>query len=183
MIMLTLQTILDLLVLSDRYGFSELKGSVEDILCINMNLSNVLPLMAYADVYNATILHKRCAAYVDSNARSVLVSHNMLLVPKEHLKNLLQRDTFVASEIAIFEAVMRWKEYNGMETEDIDDVLKCVRLTEIPTELLAGIVEPSGLYSQDDIKEALKESASPTGQQPRGKLGACIYELMRMRGG
>jgi BTB/POZ domain-containing protein 9 len=98
---------LDLLVLADRYEFLALKNYLEKLLSERINLSSVLQLMSYADVYSAKSLHKQCAEYVDSHARQILVSPSILLVPKEHLKALLQRDSFFAREIDIFEAVMR----------------------------------------------------------------------------
>ena len=30
----------------------------------------------------------------------------------------------------------RWKDYNEMDAGDIQDILKCVRMSEIPSELL-----------------------------------------------
>ena len=90
----------------------------------------------------------------------------MLHIPKEHLKSLITRDSFFASEIAIFEAVVRWKDHNGFEAKDIEDVLGCVRLVEIPTKELVGVVEPSGVYPKTIIKEALKKNMG----QPRGKV-------------
>lgn len=132
-----------------------------------MDLSNVLQLMSYADMYNAKTLYKVCGNYVDSRASTILSSHSLLIIPKEFLKSLLSRDSFYISEIDIFEAVMRWKDYNGFETEDIEDVLGCIRLTEIPTPELQSVVEPSGVYSSSTIKEALQQSVCL--RQPRGK--------------
>lgn len=159
-------------MLSDRYEYNSLKANLERFLCSNMDLSNVLQLMSYADVYNAKILHKQCADYVDSHAHLVLSSQSMLQIPQEHLKTLLMRDSFFASEIAIFEAVVRWRDYNGFKTEDIEEVLGSIRLVEIPHAELLQVVKPTGLYPEAVIKEALEKS-SP-GQksigQPRGKL-------------
>ena len=165
-------------MLSDRYEYDSLKASLEHLLCSQMDLSNVLQLMSYADMYNANILHKHSADYVDSNANLVLSSQSMMQIPKAHLKTLLTRDSFFASEIAIFEAVVKWRDYNGFETEDIEEVLGCIRLIEIPREELLSVVEPSGVYPEAVIKEALEKSVP--GQksigQPRGKLlGTQLY--------
>ena len=102
-----LQVVLDLLVLADRYEFMILKAKLEELLSSNINISTVLQLMSYADMYSAENLHKRCAEFVDSHAKQILVSPSMLLVPRAHLKTLLMRDSFFAKEIDIFEAVMR----------------------------------------------------------------------------
>ena len=168
-----LQTVLDLLVLADRYEFPSLMKSLERLLCSHMDMSNVLQLMSYADMYGASVLLQQCTQYVDGNASLVLQSQSLLLIPKERLKALLCRDTFFASEVDIFEAVMRWKEFNGMEVSEIGDVLQCVRLAELSTAELRGVVAPSGMYSEEIIEGALKQTQSPSSyiRQPRGKLG------------
>ena len=67
-----------------------------------------------------------------------------------------------------------------MDASDIQDILECVRLSEISPELLEGIVKPSGVYSMEDIQKALKEAAGTTEsvetsivKMPRGKFGMC----------
>ncbi len=162
------QTVLDLLNLTDRYGFESLKNSLSNVLRHFMDQSNVLQLMTYADVYNSENLFRQCAEYVDSNAQAILHSHSMMILPKEHLKSLLQRDSFVVSEIEVFVAVKKWKKYNNMENSEMEDVLRCVRLTEIPTEQLETVVHPSGLYPESVIKGVLEESCQ---KDPRGRLG------------
>ena len=130
--------------------------------------------MTYADVYNADTLYKQCAGFVDSNATSILGSHSMMILPKEHLKSLLLRDSFLASETEIFKAVKKWKEFNNLEIDEITDVLKCVRLTEIPYKELMDVVQPSGLYSESAIEEAVQQGQG----QPRGKQGEVIQQSL-----
>jgi hypothetical protein len=61
--------------------------------------------------------------------------------------------------------------------KEIEDILRCVRLSEIPPDELEGIVKPSGLYPTREIERALKESFSlecveeSIVKQPRGKYG------------
>lgn len=172
-----MQTVLDLLVLSDRYDYSSLKQSLERILCSYAELSNVLQLISYADMYNAVALYKHCADYIDKKADVILKSQGMMVLPKEHLKSLLRRDSFMVSETAIFEAVMKWKDYNDFEVQEITDVLECIRLSEIPTRELESVVRPSGMYSKSVLEEAVKLSLSPSNylRKPRGKLGTYIH--------
>lgn len=172
-----LQTALDLLALSDQYGLDGLRQSIEEVLCKHIELDYVLQFMCYADMHNASKLYKQCSEYVDYNARSILHSHGMMILPKAHLKSLLKRDSFFASEIEIFEAVKRWKDYNGLDAADMEDIMKCIRLSEIPAEELEGVVYPSGLVKESVIEQALQRNRGTSFlNKSRGKVGMNLFE-------
>ena len=105
----------------------------------------------------------------------VLADDSILSLPQEDLQALISRDTFVVDEIHIFRAVQRWKEHNHLGKEDISDLLKCVRLSEIPKEELLGIVHPSGLFSTaliDSVIEVQESKVAVDSQvSPRGRIG------------
>ena len=44
---------------------------------------------------------------------------------------LISRNTFLVEEIEVFHAVMRSREYNKVDKEEMVDLLQCVRLSEI----------------------------------------------------
>lgn len=149
-----LQTAVELLDLADRYGFESLARSIEKRLCSVINPTNVLQLLFHSEMYNAPLLNQTCLNFVDTNAELILASKTILTLPKEHLKYLISRDTFLVDEIQIFQAVRRWKDHNNVSTEEMTDVLQCVRLTEIPPEDLQHVVLPSGLYSDESVCSA-----------------------------
>ena len=105
-------------------------------------------------MYNAPLLNQTCLNFVDTNAELILTSKTILTLPKEHLKYVISRDTFLVEEIRIFWAVQRWKDHNNVSAEEMKDVLQCVRLTEIPPEDLQHVVLPSGLYSEESVCSA-----------------------------
>ena len=49
---------------------------------------------------------------------------------------LISRNTFLVEEIEVFHAVMRSREYNKVDKEEMVDLLQCVRLSE--SELVAS---------------------------------------------
>ena len=149
-----LQTGVELLDLADRYGFESLARSIEKRLCSVIDPTNVLQLLFHSEMYNAPLLNQTCLNFVDTNAELILTSKTILALPKEHLKYVISRDTFLTDEIQIFWAVQRWKDHNNVSTEEMKDVLQCVRLSEIPPEDLQHAVLPSGLYSKESVCSA-----------------------------
>ena len=149
-----------------------LSQSIEKKLCAIINHTNVLQLLFHSEVYNAHSLNQACLNFVDTNAELVLAGHTILALPKEHLKFILSRDTFLVEEIQIFRAVQRWKEHNRLRPEEMADVLQCVRLSEIPSEDLISVVLPSGLYSSDSACfSAEVQHTHSIAMSSRGKRG------------
>ena len=66
--------------------------------------------------------------------------------------------------------MVRWKESNKINKEEMKEVLDCVRLTEIPPRNLFGEVEKSCLFESDSIMKALRAH------------NLLNFELMRPRG-
>lgn len=158
-----------------------LSQSIEKKLCAIINHTNVLQLLFHSEVYNAHSLNQACLNFVDTNAELVLAGNTILALPKEHLKFILSRDTFLVDEIQIFRAVQRWKEHNRLRPEEMADVLQCVRLSEIPSEDLISVVLPSGLYSSDSACfSAEVQHTHSIAMSSRGKRGkqsmAVIYQ-------
>ena len=150
------QTALELLGLSDKYDFPELKGHLEDKLKAITDFSNALQFYFYADLYSATKLHQHCANFIDNNAKMIINSNAILELPQDSLKHLISRDTFVVEELDVFRAIQRWMRYNHIERRDVHDLLWCVRLPEIPQEELLSTVQSSGLYDSLSIGHAVK---------------------------
>ena len=90
----------------------------------------------------------------------------------ENLKNLLSRDSLIIDELAIFETVKKWKEYNGMDVDEITAVLDCVRLSEIPYQEIVSTVFPTNFFSDKIMREILqKTKMGSCGSNPRGLSG------------
>lgn len=174
----SLQTALDLLTLADRYGFLSLHYSIGKSICKSgvIKISNILQTLFYADSCNAEMLHRHCVQYLNAEAEAIIESQSMMDLPKENLKWLLSRDFFIANELKIFEAVKKWKECNGFEVDEIADLLKCVRLSEISPNEIISTVCPSGLYPEAVTEEALRQKLSfQNKSKSRGKKGIDNY--------
>ena len=125
-------------------------------LCSLIGPSTVLHFLFHAQASNAAELQHQCLIFVDNNAEALLASDTILTLPQEHFRYLVSRDSFIVDEIEIFKAVHRWKEYNSRSLDEITELLKCVRLSEIPRQELDSVVGPSGLYDPASINKAIK---------------------------
>jgi BTB/POZ domain-containing protein 9 len=159
-----------MLKLSDRFGFELLKDTLGEKLIVEINMENILHLLAYADLYQVTGLLNKCCAFIDQNAEDVLCSDAILTVSDHVLKVILSRDSLCTGELLIFQTVVRWKESNKRNKEEMKAVLECVRLTEIPPRILFGDVERSCLFESESIMKALRVQ------------NLSDFELMRPRG-
>ena len=164
-----------MLKLSDRFGFELLKDTLGEKLIVEINLENILHLLAYADLYQVTSLLNECCTFIDQHAEDVLHNDNILTVSDHVLKVILSRDSLCVPEVLIFQTVVRWKESNEVTREEMKGVLDCVRLTEIPPRMLFGEVEKSCLFESESIMKALRAQNLPDFElmKPRGRK--CKY--------
>ena len=95
--------------------------------------------------------------------------------------SIISRDTFIVDEIEVFRAVKKWMEHNNKAKEDAANLLKAVRLCEIPPRELFGEVECSGLYSKDDIYGAIRIQQKPDWNStlPRGRIDG-MFAMVNM---
>ena len=149
------QTALELLGLSDKYDFPELKSHLQDRLKAITDFTNALQFYFYADLYSATKLQQHCANFIDNNAKMIINGDAILELPQDSLKHLISRDTFVVEELEVFRAIQRWMDHNHIERRDVHDLLWCVRLPEIPQNELLSTVQSSGLYDSISIGHAV----------------------------
>ena len=83
---------------------------------------------------------------------------------------LLSRDTFLAPEGEILQAVLKCKEYQEKGVGEMEGVVGCVRLSRFSAKEMFTIVRPSGLFSNDEIFAGMEVLAMPflSETKPRG---------------
>ena len=121
-------------------------------------------------MYQVTGLLERCLEFIEQNADKLLSGDAILNVHGHVLALILSRDTLCVPEVKVYQTVVRWKESNRVDREDMKEVLDCVRLTEIPLQLLMGEVLDSSLFDVEKILQAAQAQVQPN------------VELMRPRG-
>ena len=127
----------------------------------------------HADMCHLPLLQEKCLKFVDGNAERVLKSNAFLSLPEDNLKDIISRDTFIAPEVSVFRAVLQWKEHNKQSRKEMEEILKCVRLSEISPQDLFAVVEPFNLFQEPSILRAIRIQVKPELEQmqPRGKKG------------
>ncbi|KZS21506.1 BTB/POZ domain-containing protein [Daphnia magna] len=154
----------DLLGLAHQYAFPELEQSVSDYLKSILSQTNMCLVYDVANLYQLRVLMEACRQYADKHATDILQSEAFLQLSPGTLCDLLQRDSFCVAEIEIFRAVLRWWHHNSYDdcvvkedtTNELNSVLKSVRLPLITLSELLNEVRPSHLVSSDVILDALK---------------------------
>ena len=71
-----------MLKLSDRFGFELLKDTLGEKLIVEINMENILHLLAYADLYQVTSLLNECCAFIDraGNKLEIIIHHSRIKV-------------------------------------------------------------------------------------------------------
>lgn len=108
--------ILDTLGLANQYGFEALEEAISSYLKKKLSLDNCCAILDAARLYNLETLTAVCMTFMDRNASSVLAHQTFKCLSQSSLCSLLERDSFFAQEIDIFNAVFDWCQYN--ETVD-----------------------------------------------------------------
>lgn len=176
-----MQVALQLLGLADQYQFPKLKAELDEILTSKVDDDNALQMAVYSDRHYAVMLKKKSWEYIDENANAVLESEALVSIPQADLVRLISRDSFLAEEVNVFNAVHRWMEHNQIHSENVSDLLQCVRLCQIPATQLFEIVRPRGLYSDKEILDAISYQTNPEFNLmcPRGCEGIqCDFTYM-----
>ena len=87
-------------------------------------------------------------------------------------------NTFVYfDEIEVFHTVQRYLAYNKPNPEEKAELVKCIRLSEIPTDLLGKKVVAGGLFPKTVVGLAIvSQGGSFQGEDamPRGRFGKCV---------
>ena len=147
-------------------------------LAKHMTSDTVLQILLCTDLCDLQELHQKCLHYCDEHAAAVLESESLLSLPEDTLKLVLSRDTLVTAEVSVVEALQRWQESNQRSTEEMKELLDCVRLTRISPEELVQSIEPMGLFTAEQILTAIHAQSKPQLElmRPRGRKGegACL---------
>lgn len=149
--------VLDVLELSNLYGFIELKAEISNYLKSSLNLENVCGILDASLLYSLEELTQSCFLFFDANAEEILKHETFKYLFKDSLIILLARDSFFAPEICIFEGVRGWIENNSdLSTQDIKKVVSTVRLPLIDLEDLLNVVRSSYLIDPDQVLDAIQ---------------------------
>ncbi|RWS02427.1 BTB/POZ domain-containing protein 9-like protein [Dinothrombium tinctorium] len=124
--------------------------------------SNGLHMEIVADVYTFAKFHdmsetvNTCLAFIDEYSHKIIASKELFnKFSLRLIHEIVSRDTFVAKEIEIFNAINEWRKVNK---SDIKLVLEKLRINLIRKRDFYDIVLPTGLISDDEYFIACETS-------------------------
>ncbi|XP_050435258.1 BTB/POZ domain-containing protein 9-like isoform X2 [Adelges cooleyi] len=167
--------VLELLILSNVYQFSNLQFSLTEYLLSNTDVHNVSTLLAVALYYQIKELEIGSLNFIDFYVLDVLQSEDSLSLTTEAFQLILSRDTAYANELDIFHAVCRWikKNQDQLQPDDKTNILSAVRYQLMDEEELSE-VRRSELVCSDtiilNVIKSRKESLISALGNYRGKL-------------
>lgn len=106
------ETILDSLGLANQYGFETLELAISAYLTNNLSLKNCCAILDAARLYSLENLSDVCMTFMDRNSTDLLNSNSFKTLSQDSLCTLLERDSFFAQEVVIFNAVHNWCKRN-----------------------------------------------------------------------
>lgn len=149
--------ILDILGLSNLFGYDELKIEISNYLKNSLRLENVCNILDASRLYELTALINICYTYIDKNADKVLKHESFKILSKDSLTTILSRDSFSVPEIEIFIAIKEWIDQNrdDVSDDDIKEIVSKVRLPLISLDNLLTIVRPTAILDANYLLDAI----------------------------
>jgi BTB/POZ domain-containing protein 9 len=161
------ENILDILGLSNQWGFEDLELAISDYLKEILSLENVCAILDCARLYNLSNLENVCLAFMDINASRILRNSSFRTLSQDALRTILHRDSFFAEEVEIFEAVNDWY-HNNLAASNAKAVFEFVRLPLMTLDQLLKIVRP--IIEPEKILDAISEKQNSKYLPHRGIL-------------
>ena len=179
------ETVLDLLGLAHKYGFLALESGVQGYLKSILSVQNAAYIFDVSSLYQLHDLYLTSLRFLDRSAADILSTGAFSCLSKSALLDIIKRDSFCAPEVQIFRAVAEWVEANqGLNKNDIAEVLGEVRLPLISLHDLFHTVRPSKLFEADAILDAikLKTESRVNEMKFRGHLGKVLLIQISLAG-
>ncbi|SPP77587.1 BTB/POZ domain-containing protein 9-like [Drosophila guanche] len=154
--LLDVDVIMDVLELAHLYGLLNVEAAIRKHLQQNLAPSNVCTILDAARRHSMDELTEECLKFMDRNACILLEESSFERLSKESLGEVLQRNTFCAPEVQIFQTVCKWSLFNP--SADIKAVISNVRLSLMSVHELLHVVRPTGIFEPDQILDAIDEA-------------------------
>uniref|UniRef100_A0A182VAD9 BTB domain-containing protein n=1 Tax=Anopheles merus TaxID=30066 RepID=A0A182VAD9_ANOME len=143
--------ILDTLELAHQYGFIDLQKALANHLGKVIGMNNVCVILETARLLDLTELSSTCYTFMDGNATSIIQPYKFRSIAYEALFSLLQRDTFAADEVDIFNAVHGWCRCNEAEPDKAEKLYNLVRFTLMSQQELLNVVRSTNVLNPNRL--------------------------------
>uniref|UniRef100_A0A182N7R5 BTB domain-containing protein n=1 Tax=Anopheles dirus TaxID=7168 RepID=A0A182N7R5_9DIPT len=155
-----LEDILDTLGLTDVFNLSVLKTAISEYLCKVISLSNVCTVLNSAQIYALSGLISQCHSFMDVNATQVLKQETFRNISYQALISVLDRKSFSAYEIEIFQAVHNWCGLNKENADKIKNLYAKVRFTAMSQKELLTVVRGTNVLKPSELLDIITQKDS-----------------------
>ncbi|PAA93131.1 hypothetical protein BOX15_Mlig022395g1, partial [Macrostomum lignano] len=172
----------------------EVKDACVDFMRARLSVSNVAEVCRFAQQFDCQPLVAECQAYMTEHFTQLAATEEFKALSLDELTGLLIRDeVHVGSEEEVYQAGLRWLCHRQPERQSAAlAVLRCIRLTQLPTGLLADISKDPVFRNSLECRDLLDDAKayfllperrfgqlSSMRTQPRSCLSACgcIYAV------
>uniref|UniRef100_A0A182YJG8 BTB domain-containing protein n=1 Tax=Anopheles stephensi TaxID=30069 RepID=A0A182YJG8_ANOST len=162
------EELIDLVMLADQYGFGELKSAIGCWLCKKIRLTNVCILLRCSSLFQLGTLYHACLQYMDRHAAHVILHKSFLTLTFNLLNVLLDRKSFLISEVEKFHAIHKWCQQQKDSAQSFAKLYRKVSYTSMTYNQLFHIVRPSRVLLPDELLDviAVKEHAEEVHTRP-----------------
>lgn len=125
LVSLNVEQVIEICGLADQYFFESLKQAISTHLMSIVSMDNCVAVLNAAYLYSLNVLQGKTLEFMDDHSREFLSHDTFKTLSQETICSLLERDTFYAPEIDIFNAVRNWY----TDHSDADAKVRPIHLT------------------------------------------------------
>lgn len=182
------EEILDCFSLTNEYGLEELNSAISIYLTNHLSLENCCAIFESARLFSLKTLTDASIKFIATNLNELLGSSSFHTLSQDSLCILLERDSFCAPELQIFNAVSEWYKKNPNADIEVSQTIvilgknvntilmqfqKIIRLVRLPLMSLDNLldtVRSSKIVDLNVLLDAIKEKQTSDNLRYRGEL-------------
>uniref|UniRef100_A0A182JVX0 BTB domain-containing protein n=1 Tax=Anopheles christyi TaxID=43041 RepID=A0A182JVX0_9DIPT len=149
--------ILDTLGLAIQYGFTSVENAIINYLSLNLTINNVCAMLDACRLFGIDDLLSVCDEFVDQQARDVMKHETFQNLTFESLCRLLDRDSFDAPEVDVFNAVHKWYQARQDNLDQYKVIYDKVRFPLLSHSDLVTVVRPTGVLTPEQLLDVVAQ--------------------------
>lgn len=158
---LTLNIVFPVMYLAKKYMISSLTEKCLEVIQESIKPENVLTILEPMILFDEAEIVKKCWEVIDIYTSQAVTSEALNDIHSKTLITLLKRNTLNIAEVELFQALVRWSEYqclkNNLKPSDqnkraiLGDSLYQIRFLSMTQEEFMKNVSSSGLLTDEEI--------------------------------
>lgn len=146
--------VLEIFEAADMLQFSSARVFCQDFLLEQIQESNCLCFMVYADAFSSEPLYEKAKLCAAKNFKTVCHTKDFLELPVSHAVNLLREDNIeMEYEEHVYKAMKCWISYDESRKQFIPELFKCIRLNYVSRWYLIEIISKDEMLTASAIAQ------------------------------